>query len=85
MSQSFRYEPAMYLDNVCSPAQFPNHVRDSFSRYVGILIRNRDYELMDKEISRRILEKNRELNLKSSQELLLIDKQGLLYATPTSD
>lgn len=50
--------------------------------YVGILIGNYDYELMEDQIPAMVLEKNREHNVKSSQETLLIDKQGILYLTP---
>jgi len=37
---------------------------------------------MNEKIQNDILEKNKNHNVKSSQELLLIDKQGILYAKP---
>ncbi len=37
---------------------------------------------MDDRITNSVIEKNHDHNLKSSQELLLIDKQGVLYLTP---
>jgi hypothetical protein len=81
-SPPLRFKPAVHLDNVCSPEVFQSHIKENLSKYVGILIRNYDYELMDSKVPRMILEKNTEHNLKSSKEMLLIDKQGILYLTP---
>jgi hypothetical protein len=82
LSHPLRFKPALHLGRVCDPAKFSAHIRENLSKYVGVLIRNYDYELMDSKIPKHVLEKNKEHNLKSSQELLLIDKQGILYVTP---
>lgn len=81
--QSFRSKPAIHIDSICLPEEFSSHISDNLPKYIGILIRVYDYQLMDKDLVERMIEKNREHNLKSSQELLLIDKQGILYLTPT--
>lgn len=82
-SQPLRSKSIVYLDGVCRPEDFKNHIKENVSQYVGILIRNDYYKTMDEEIQRLILEKNKDHNLKFSQELLLIDKQGILYVKPT--
>lgn len=84
LSQSYRYYPALHLSEICAPDEFGRHFQDNALKYAGILIRNYDYELMDVEIPNRLFEKNRNHNLKSSQEVLLVDKQGILYLTPSS-
>ena len=82
--RSFHFYPALNLGDICAPQNFQKHVDDNFTKYVGILIRNYDYELMDRKISDKMLEKNQERNLKSAHELILIDKQGILYLTPSN-
>lgn len=84
-SQSFQFKPAVFLDQICSPERFQQLVRSNLPKFTGILIRNPEYELMDDDIPVRIMEKNKGHNLKSSQELMLLDKQGLLYLTPSSN
>jgi hypothetical protein len=80
--QPFRYKPALFLNGVCAPEEFPSQMKNNASKYVGILIRNEQFDLMDHEITERVIQKNKNHNLKSSQEILLMDKQGLLYVTP---
>ena len=82
--RSFHFYPALHLE-VCSADRFQKHIEDNLNKYVGILIRNHDYELMDRRIPDNIHEKNLEHNYKSSQELTLVDKQGILYLTPIND
>ena len=53
------------------------------SGIVGALIRNSDYETMDKSIVKDIYSKNAQLNKKSTQRLLLVDKQGILQIRPS--
>lgn len=81
-SHPLRFKPAIHLDGICPPEKCQAYFRDNLSKYVGILIRNYDYELMDSRIPAAVLKKNEEHNLKSLQEMLLIDKQGILYLTP---
>jgi hypothetical protein len=82
-SQPLRFKPAVHLDGICPSDECQGHFDDHAGDYIGILIRNYDYELMDSRIADMILDKNREHNLKSLHELLLIDKQGILYLTPS--
>lgn len=84
LNSSFHFYPALNLGDICSPAQFQLHIKDNFNKYVGILIRNYDYKLMDPKIPERMFQKNQEHNLKSKKELLLVDKQGILYLTPSN-
>ena len=78
-SNGFHNKPILYLDIDCLPENFETHIKENISQYSGILIRNHDYEIMSQKIPDAILEKNEEHNLKSSKELLLLDKQGALY------
>ena len=78
----YKYAPVMHLDGICLPEEFQDHIKNNISKYVGILIRNNNYKTMDDKIQKVILEKNKEHNLKSYQELYLIDKQGILYLKP---
>lgn len=82
-SQSIRYEPAIHLEGIASAEDFAATIKSDINKYIGILIRNYEYELMDSDIIDRIIDKNREHNKKLSQELLLLDKQGLLLLTPS--
>lgn len=80
--QSFNYKPIVYLEEICQSEKFQNHIEENISKYIGVLIRNYDFNAMDDEIQENILEKNKKHNLKSLQEQYLIDKQGILYITP---
>lgn len=81
-SQTFRYKPAVHLGDICPPKVFQNYIKGNIHQLIGVLIRNYDYEQMKDEIPKEIIKKNNNHNLKSSGELLLIDKQGVLYITP---
>lgn len=80
--QSFNYKPTVYLEEICQSEKFQNHIEENISKYIGVLIRNYDFNAMDDKIQENILEKNKKHNLKSLQEKYLIDKQGILYITP---
>lgn len=80
---AFRYKPAVHLDGISPCDAFRNPTEERFRELVGVLIRNPDHAGMDVRIPRAIAEKNAELNRKSAHELLLVDKQGLLYVTQT--
>jgi hypothetical protein len=86
-NSDFRYrlriKPFVHLHAVSSPERFRAHVEQNLSKYVGIFIRNPDYEGMDRRLCDRIITKNAEYNLKSAERLLLISKQGVLYVTPS--
>lgn len=83
--QPFGYNstPIVHLEGVCLLWAFQDHINENISKYIGILIRNGNYETMDNKIQKVILEKNKEHNLKDIQERFLIDKQGILYISPT--
>jgi hypothetical protein len=78
---SFTSKPFLHIHGICTAEALPSHFERNASKYVGILIRNRQYEFMSGHIPENILGKNKELNTKSSEKLL-IDKQGILYLTP---
>jgi hypothetical protein len=80
-SHSIHYKPALHLDETSSQDGLYFTNIQSRNQYAGIVIRNYDYALMADEISDKVFEKNQMHNLKSSQEILLIDKQGILYVT----
>lgn len=76
---SFRSKPLVQLLPTLRSDQFREEIEQHFPEYVGILIRNLHYDHMQPGIVERILEKNAVLNVKSTRELLLLDKQGLLF------
>lgn len=82
---SFRFKPAIHVHGMSTRAKFRDDVERRFRELSGILIRNQDYAGMDDGIAKDIATKNAELNRKSVNELLLVDKQGILYVTPTED
>jgi hypothetical protein len=47
----------------------------------AVLVRDEDYETMDPSLIRSLFAKSSDLNVKSASELVLLDKQGLLYAS----
>lgn len=75
---SFTSHPALNLADLCDPEEFPNHVQDRADQYVGILIRNKNWATMANKITSEVIAKNAELNVKSSAEMTLVDKQGVL-------
>jgi hypothetical protein len=79
--RGYRAKPLVRLQVNVSPDRFQTEIDHYLPEYVGILIRNRGYERMQPEIVTRLLEKNAEFNVKSSDELLLIDKQGILFVS----
>lgn len=79
---TFIYKPLMSLSGMCHLDEFEQHFEDNKLEYIGILIRNTKFTSMDERIPSRILDKNREINLKTSKEKLLIDKQGILHLAP---
>ena len=78
----YKHAPVMHLEGICLPEEFQDHIQNNSSKYVGILIRNNNYETMDDKIQELVRKKNSEHNLKSYLELYLIDKQGILYLKP---
>jgi hypothetical protein len=78
-----RVKPLLHLHGVSSPEQFQETVNQDIAAYVGMLIRNSDYKSMNRELVDRIVNQNSEHNVKSSMRLLLLNKQGTLYITPT--
>jgi hypothetical protein len=85
ITQSFIYKPIVYLEGVCQSDKFQDYIEKNKSQYIGVLIRNYDYNSMDNEVQENILKKNKNHNLKSSQEKCLIDKQGILYLAPLNE
>ncbi|NTU74133.1 hypothetical protein HGB07_08395, partial [Candidatus Roizmanbacteria bacterium] len=79
---SMRSRPIMHFKNMCDENSFKSHLSENTQKFIGVLIRNKAYSHMNPELTRKITEKNQELNLKDQNELMLIDKQGLLYVTP---
>lgn len=84
LSQNFRFKPALHISSISSDGDFTEFIDTNIRKYVGTLIRNYDYASMSSEITKRILEKNLGLNQKSSKELMVVDKQGILYLTPAT-
>jgi len=78
----FTAKPAIYLGGICRPDQFQEHFKQKTSHYISGLIRNSDKAPLSKELVTRIINKNNGHNLKIPNELLLIDKQGILYLSP---
>ena len=76
--QTYKIAPAMWVIDEANSQNFPNSFLTQTRKYIGILIRNSDYEYMDMELPNRIVQKNHSHNLKSYQETLLIDTQGIL-------
>ena len=62
------------------------HVSDEeIRKSVAVVIRDQAYKSMSSEIVTDLLRKNQDQNLKDPRNLLLIDKQGLLYVAPAPD
>ncbi len=83
-SPSFRFRHVTHLAGVCPLEQFQSHIKENLSNYVGILISDFDYKAKDNELPQRILDENTEYNIKYPRELLLVNKQGVLYITPSN-
>jgi hypothetical protein len=78
-SPSFSSKPAIYIEHDTSPDLTTNR-----KAYIGILIRNKGYASASDSLLDAIIKKNRSHNVKTSEALLLIDKQGILFAGPQS-
>jgi hypothetical protein len=57
-----------------------NHERE----LVGVLIRDSEYERMAPSLVEAVIAKNRDLNVKTTREVALLDKQGALYVSDNS-
>lgn len=77
-TDNYSYKPAFQLNEVASPDEFPRFIADNERAVVGTLIRNFAYETMKKSVVDDVLAKNVRHNAKSSTELMLLDKQGIL-------
>ncbi len=73
--------PALHFRSPVSGTKTPAWLSDNETALVGIVIRNGKYTSMNAVIPRKMLEKNSDLNVKSDDERVLIDKQGLLYVS----
>lgn len=78
-SCAYNSTPIVNLEGVCLPEVFQDHINENISKYIGILIRNANYETINGKIQEKIIEKNHEHNLNYPQEHLLIDNKGSLY------
>jgi hypothetical protein len=79
---SFSSHPALHLAEICDPDEFSSYVHARTKEYVGILIRNRHWSTMADEIPTHVLTKNSAINVKSTAEMTLVDKQGILFLSP---
>jgi hypothetical protein len=82
LDPSFTSHPALHLGDLCDPDEFSSQVETEAKQYVGILIRNRQWSTMADRVTTAVLEKNAEFNVKSSMEMTLVDKQGILFLSP---
>jgi hypothetical protein len=73
----FRAKPLMYVRTSLSSSQFETEIAEHTAEYVGIVIRNLQYRRMNAAITQKVIEKSSPLRVKSSDELLLVDKQGI--------
>ncbi len=81
-SESFMYLPLLHLNGICMPNDLSQHFEKNKSEYIGILIRNDNYENTGDDIPEQIVQNNYGINKKSSEsEKMLINKQGILYLT----
>lgn len=80
-SPSFFARPAIRIDDICQPELLSEHIKININKYVGILIRNRDYEQMNTDIALEKWEESQHLTEKTIRKRIFINKQGLLYLT----
>lgn len=82
-TQSFFARPAIRIDGISSSDLLTQHIEENLNEYVGILIRNPDYDQMKSSIATKIWEENRYLTDKTAKKKLMLNKQGFLYITAT--
>jgi hypothetical protein len=79
-----KHFPCIDLE-VLNTDESQDFLKNSRPGIVGALIRNSDYETMHRSIVRDIYKKNTELNKKTTQRLLLVDKQGMFQVRSVGD
>jgi len=80
----FRAKPLIHIRTPLSSSQFEVEVAEHTTEYVGIVIRNLQYRRMNAAVTQGVIEKSSPLGVKSSDELLLVDKQGILDISANS-
>lgn len=66
-----------------APSQdIPRYRADNERQMVGLLIGNEKYREMHDEIVAKVVQKCEDLNLKTTSEWLLVNKQGVVYISP---
>ncbi len=83
LSRDYKATPAIHVADFYDRTQFKRMVKERKNEIVSVLIRQPHYEEIDDTIPTDILEKNRQLNVKDTGVLLLLNKQGVLFLTPT--
>ncbi len=71
--------PGLHIAELCEPEELFSHFQANAAFYAGVLIRNRHWSRMAERITKDVLTKNQELNVKSTAEMMLLDKQGMLF------
>jgi len=77
--------PAYCLEVVNQPSQIPQFVDDHIRNLIALLLGIHAPGGMDNELVTAVRRMNVEFNRKSSNELLMLNKQGLIFLTPQSD
>jgi hypothetical protein len=80
--QTFYHKPIIHVFNIDYDGQLKNYLDKNIRKYIGVLIRHKNYEKMDRAIIDRINKKNSILNRKYTSEAIFIDKQGILFLSP---
>jgi len=82
---STRLYNGFHFANVAPPQDIPAYWASNKRRMVGLLIGNKKYEEMRDEIIARVLQRCEDLNLKTTSEWLLVNKQGVVFISPSEN
>lgn len=83
-TDSIKYKPIIHVDCPCTSSGFQNYFINNKKYFLATLIRSRNTNLSNKMMD-EILQKNDFHNQKSLSEIVLIDKQSILYLTPSKE
>lgn len=85
VQQTFYHKPVIHVYNFDYDGQLKDYIDRNIRKYVGILIRHKSCEKMDKKVIDGISEKNSILNRKYTSEAVFVDKQGMLFLSPNRE
>ena len=79
---STRLYSGFHFADVAPSQDIARYRADNERQMVGLLIGNEKYREMSPEIVSRVVQKCKDLNLKTTSDWLIVNKQGVVYASP---